>query len=84
MKKPKKPGPESDAALIAAMERAAAQASRIQESLSLVLKQNDERMTANEPIPLSWLTREKNLLAHMRSAAIWNEADGGEEGEAPR
>lgn len=80
----KRAGRPSDAALVAAIEQAGAAQARIQASLDRVLDHNDKRMEANDAIPLSWLTREKNLLAHMRSAAIWNEADGGDEGEAPR
>ncbi len=77
-------GPPPDAVVVAAIEKAGESSARIQRSLDAVLDHNDRLMSENQPIPLSWLSREKNLLAHMRSAQIWNEADGGEDEEAPR
>lgn len=85
MSRKAKSGSAPDAAVIAAAERASLARARIQASLDRVLDHNDEQMRAKEAIPLSWLTREKNLLAHVRSADMWDNADGGEDGEnAPR
>lgn len=80
----KKPGPPSDAAEIAKAERASAMRPHVQASLRGALAAADAKIADGQEIPFSWLGYIGKLLADERDGAMWDTADGGEDGEAPR
>lgn len=83
--KQKKPGPKSDAAIMAAAERASKSRDRILVSLTNVLERSDAKVTAGEDIPFSWIGFLGKLLQSERAAAMWDNADDGADEEgAPR
>ncbi len=84
MVKRAKPGPKSDAETIAAAEAASKTRGAVQASLVNLLAKSDAKVDDGQDIPFSWIGYLGKLLASERSASIWDNADGGEDEEAPR